>query len=73
MPKYSPKINFPSSNLSIGPDNKVSIKKVNTGITANRLLAGEKSVDMPGQVVEQWIDAVLKDEEDDPVEIDEKP
>lgn len=48
--KYSPKINFPNSNLTIGGLNKqqVTLKKVKTGTTPNRLEKTDKVSSMPG-------------------------
>lgn len=56
-----PKINFPRSNLKLSKD--MSLKTVRGGLGANRLESSTKSLDMPSQVIEQWIDAVLKVEE----------
>lgn len=50
------------------------MKKVKGGVTANRLdKTAEKVVDMPGRVVEEWIDAILKQDDNWENEADQKP
>ena len=57
-------INFPNTNLKIGQNGEISLKKVVTKEKgANRFETTTKTLDMPSQAVEQWIDAVLKVEE----------
>ena len=50
------------------------MKKVKGGVTANRLdNKAEKVVDMPGRVVEEWIDTILKQDDNWEIEADQKP
>ena len=67
---FSPQINFPRSNLVVnkkGTD--FSLKKSIGGFQGmHRFEDGVKTMNMPSQVVEQWIDAVLKE---DTVKLDE--
>ena len=47
------------------------MKKVKGGVTANRLdKTAEKVVDMPSRVVEEWIDTILKQDDNWEVETD---
>ena len=50
------------------------MKKVKGGVTANRLdKTAEKVVDMPSRVVEEWIDTILKQDDNWEVETDQQP
>ena len=50
------------------------MKKVKGGVTANRLdKTAEKVVDMPSRVVEEWIDAILKQDDNWEIGADQKP
>ena len=67
--KRSPRINYPKTNLTFKP-NQIDLKKVKGRVEAgrgpaHRFAEGEKSNDVPAQVVEKWIDAVLKESDDE--------
>ena len=71
----SPRINFPNPSVNINNNTKeVTMKKVKgAAVTANRLdKTGEKDVSMPSRVVEEWIDIILKQDDNWDLEI-EKP
>ena len=66
--KRAPRINFPNTGLSFGPD-QVGLKRVkgrvDAALPAHRFAEAEKTNDVPAQVVEKWIDAVLKESDDE--------
>lgn len=60
QPKFSPRINFPDTNLVIGPKNEIGHKTSQGAFKGvHRFEEGEKLIDIPGRVIEQWLDAVL--------------
>ena len=66
QPKHSPRINFPNPNINIGADNSVDMKRVKSQyVGPNRFDTGDKAVGLTAQVLEQWMDAVLKNEDED--------
>lgn len=66
QPKYSPRINFPGPNINVGPNKEVEMKKIKSQfLGSNRFEKGNKAVNLSAQVIEQWIDAVLKEDSDD--------
>ena len=65
LPKFSPRINFPNSNLVYGPNGEIGLKTAQAGFHgAQRFEEGEKSLNVPGRVIEQWLDAVLEEQDD---------
>ena len=67
---FIPHINFPKTNIKVGKNMEVGLKRLSAGfIGTQRFEEGTEVVNMPGQVIEQWIDAVLKEEEVLPAEL----
>lgn len=57
---FSPAINFPSSHLVIKDSVPVGLKTSKGGhIGAHRFEEGEDTLNIPSQVLEQWLDSVL--------------
>ena len=62
-PKFSPRINFPESNLVIGPKNEIGLRTTQGGFQGvHRFQEGVEIVNVPARVIEEWFDAVLAQE-----------
>jgi len=69
-PTFNPVINFPSSHVVVSGDKEVSLKRVKGGVGSQRFEDTDKAVTLPSQVIEQWIDAVLQDDNLEVIEIE---